>query len=104
MASIELSETVYKSIHEVIKGDLIGTEKDALLDYSLMIALSRNSEFEDDCKRFRNKYKTDFTTFEEHTKSEGENFEKEDDYLAWRFAEEGLRFWGAKVKELRDAL
>ena len=33
--------------------------------------------------------------------SENEIFEKEDDYLAWKFAVEGVDFWEKKVQQLK---
>lgn len=33
-----------------------------------------------------------------------EDFGKYDDYLAWKFAEEGVAYWQEKVEELRDAM
>ena len=46
-----------------------------------------------------------FKEFEKKVIGAGEeNFEEWDDYLAWKFAEDGREHWGKRISELKDAL
>jgi len=82
--------------------DLGLTEKQAVRDYALLNSSQKAIEFEQDCKAFENKYKMSFYEFEDHLRSaDKEIFEKEDDYLKWKFAVEGALFWREKIEQLK---
>ncbi|GAB4370455.1 MAG: hypothetical protein Kow0042_12720 [Calditrichia bacterium] len=78
--------------------DLGITEKQAIRDYALLNASQKAAEFEQDCKAFETKYRMSFQEFEKMFRAGNkENFEAEDDYLAWKFAVEGAAFWRERI-------
>lgn len=91
-----------ETIATVLK-DLGITEKDAIREYVLLNASQKAAEFGQECEAYERKYKLSFKEFEEQLQlSEEEIFEKEDDYLAWKFAHEGLRYWRDKIEQLKN--
>ncbi|MFZ0456475.1 MAG: hypothetical protein WCE54_19605 [Ignavibacteriaceae bacterium] len=82
--------------------DLGLTERQAVRDYALLNSSQKAAEFEQDCKVFENKYKMSFQEFENKLRSVDEEvFEKEDDYLEWKFAAEGAAYWREKIEQLK---
>ena len=76
--------------------------ENAVTDF-LILNLSRKiSEFQAECEALERKYETNFNTFEKrlNEKINEENFENEDDYMAWKFAEESKRFLQKKLEEI----
>jgi len=87
----------------IVLNDLGITEKDAVRNYVLLNASQKVAEFEQECEVFKHKYKQSFQQFEKQLKSSSEeNFEKEDDYLGWKFADEGLVYWRTKIDQLKN--
>ncbi len=78
---------------------------DAALDMLTLSAHSQYSIFKSDVERFKRKYKVSFSEFEKsvNQKDGRENFQQEDDLMAWKFAEDGLNFWIKKIEELENA-
>ena len=75
----------------------------AVFSFAMLLAKARMSEFEEECVIFKRKY-GDFDEFKRNAEGgEKESFERWDDYLAWRFAEEARKFWSQEVQGL-DAL
>ena len=82
--------------------DLGLTEQQAVRDYALLNSSEKAAEYEQDCKSFENKYKMSFQEFENNLHSvDQEYFEKEDDYLGWKFAFDGAAFWREKIEQLK---
>jgi len=105
MHTVELSERLYVPIHKILNDLKFENEKEALVDYSLISAMHKKSEFEEECNRFGQKYDMAFKEFEKKVIGAGEeNLEEWDDYLAWKFAEDGREHWGKRISELKDAL
>lgn len=102
--TIELPKKLYTPVHNVIQETEFKNETDALVDFSLIIAMTKLSEFADECNRFRDKYCIDFEDFESRVKkAKKEKFKEWDDYLEWKFAEKGRNHWANRIKELKDA-
>ncbi len=104
MYSIDLDKKIYRPLHKVLK-DINLSEGEALIDFSLLTALSKLSEFEDECNIFRERYGMSFKDFEKGVlKAKKENFQEWDDYMEWKFVNIGREHWSKRVKELKDAL
>ncbi len=105
MYTVELSERLYLPIHNILSELKFKNEKDALVEYSLISAMHKRSEFEDECRRFAQKYNVTFGEFEKRiTHAKEENFKEWDDYMAWKFAEKGKKHWNKRINKLNDAL
>jgi hypothetical protein len=76
--------------------------EDALADFIILNLSEKISEFNNECEIFERKYNIDFNSFEKKIikKKNEENFEEEEDYMAWRFAVESRNFFKAKLGEL----
>ncbi len=89
------------TVKTVLK-DLGINEKRAIRDYAMLNASQKATEFTQECEAFERKYKMSFQDFEKQIKeSTKEIFEKEDDYLAWKFSFEGADYWREKVEQLK---
>lgn len=74
--------------------------KSAAREYALLNASQKFAEFNQECEAFEKKHKMKFHDFDALLKSDKkEIFEKEDDYLAWRFAFEGRSYWQEKIAQ-----
>ena len=105
MHTVELSERLYLPLHNILSDLKFESEKDALVEYSLISAMHKRSEFEDECNRFARKYNVNFEEFEKRvTHAKEESFEEWDDYMAWKFAEKGRKHWNKRIDKLNDAL
>ena len=79
------------------------SEKYALHDYALLNASQKLAEFEQECEAFKKKYRMSFEHFATKMQSvEKEDFDMENDYLAWKFACEGIGFWHDRVQQLKQ--
>jgi hypothetical protein len=69
---------------------------------ALFNASQKAAEFRQECEAFEGKYGLSFAEFEKriHSQSE-EGFAEHDDYLAWKFAQEGTEYWRDKIQKLR---
>ncbi len=104
MHAVELDERVYHPIHKVLE-DINISEKEALIEFSLITAMSKLSGFEEECHNLRERYGMNFKEFENKVmKAKKENFREWDDYTEWKFVETGREHWAKRVKELKDAL
>ena len=68
-----------------------------------LAACTKLSEYMSEEVFYEAKYELCFEEFKNkyNKKKEEENFEEEDDYLAWQFAYENTLFWKEKVEELK---
>lgn len=82
--------------------DLGISEQGALHTFALLQASQKLAEFRQDCAAFQDKYRMAFDAFEKRISTRAlEIFEEEDDYMAWKFAEEGVVYWREKVEHLK---
>ena len=74
-------------------------------DWMLMVALAKVEQYQAECEFFTGKYKMTLAAFEKalHQQRGQENFEQEEDLDDWLFAENALKWWQNKVKELGHA-
>lgn len=82
--------------------DLGISEKGAIREFALLTASQKLAEFNQECAALRHKYNMTFSEFEHKIKSSTEEiFTEEEDYMAWKFAEEGAAYWREKVERLK---
>lgn len=89
---------------EVLSSFHYGSLEEAGREMIWMQAESKVNEYRSEVERFEAKYDVSFDEVQrktDATKGE-EDFEKEDDLMAWRFARENLRYWSEKVRELKE--
>jgi hypothetical protein len=66
--------------------------------------LARISDFSDEVANFESKYGKEYKAATNDFEESEENFQKYDDLMAWRFAQEGKDYWQNRLKDLGDAL
>lgn len=71
--------------------------------YELMLlsAQSNYAEYLSETRKFEKKYRMSFEEFQKimETSLYEEDFEKEDDYMDWKFAQDGVHYWQEKITE-----
>ena len=86
----------------MILNDLGISEQGAIRGFALLNASQKLAEFNHECAAFRQKYNMPFSEFEKKNKSQTvEVFAEEEDYMAWKFAEDGAIYWHEKVERLK---
>ena len=102
MINIAVNDELLKSIHSVFLESHETDEEGALVEVSLMIAISKRDKYLSECRRLENKYKTTFENLMSRVRAEKgkEDFEVEDDLNDWEFAVTSLKWWDSKVAEL----
>ena len=70
-------------------------------DYMLTELLYRLSDFSAEVQHFEKKYGLNYLDFEKSYGQGEEDFQRYDDLMGWKFAEEGKKYWSAKVEELK---
>ncbi|MFQ5707717.1 MAG: hypothetical protein ACE5HO_09730 [bacterium] len=95
MEKITANKEMRTTIRQIFKDAGISSEYEALVDRALLITLGKITKYKTEIDQFQKKYQTTFEDFEKRllNQKNDENFEVEDDFLDWRFAEEALRIW-----------
>ena len=90
---------------DLLKALNYSNAEEAALDMILLCARSRFSEFAQEAKRFEQKYQMDLETFQRvvEARVNEEDFEQEEDLMAWKFAIEAAEYWRQKIEELERA-
>ena len=73
-------------------------------DMLMLSAQAKYSEYLTENRQFEKKYQTDFFSFQKMNSQQidEEDFEQEDDLMAWRFAYENFQYWKEKTEELKS--
>jgi hypothetical protein len=78
------------------------SEEEALREFALLHASQKYAEFALEDEFFQKKYGMTFSEFERNiSSSDEERFEMEDDYLAWKFAYEGMEYCKKQLESLK---
>ena len=94
-----------KPLAEILKALNYRDEREAAIDITMLSASAKYAEFSEECERLEKKYGMRYEEFESQVaKRQGEDFEEEDDLMAWRFAHDGAQFWQRKLEELKSAI
>jgi len=90
---------------ELLKALNYASMEEAALDIMLLSARSKYAEFQQEVKRFEAKYGMNFAAFHSlvETRVNEEEFEQEEDLMAWKFAQEATDYWRSKIEELEHA-
>lgn len=90
---------------ETLKALNYSSTEEAALDMMLLSARSRYSEFSQEVKQFEEKYQMDFDAFQGmvEVRVNEEDFEQEEDLMAWKFAKEAAEYWRQKIEEVKRA-
>jgi len=74
----------------------------ALSEFIILNLSKKISEFRNECEMFEKKYEIDFKEFENRIKEKinDEDFEEDDDYLAWKFADESRSLLKKRLEEI----
>lgn len=90
---------------ELLEALHYSSAEEAALDMLLLSARSRYAEFTQEVKQFEAKYQMNFITFQRlvETRVNEENFEQEEDLMAWKFAQDAAVYWQQKTEELKRA-
>jgi hypothetical protein len=76
--------------------------EEAGYEMMLLRAQSQYADYLSEIRKFEKKYRMKFEDFQtkmEETMYE-EDFEKEDDYMDWKFAQDAAGYWKEKIAEL----
>ncbi len=78
--------------------------EEAGYEMMLLSAQSNYAEYLSETRKFEQKYRRSFEEFREkmETTLYEEDFENEDDYMDWKFAQDGVRYWKEKIAEMKD--
>jgi hypothetical protein len=97
LANHHLNPEILQSLH-------YSSIEEAGLDMLLLSAQAKYSEYLMENQYFEKKYQTDFLSFEKIINQQigKEDFEQEDDLMAWRFAYENFRYWKEQIEELKS--
>ena len=78
------------------------TVEQALRDFLILQLSGRIAVFKSECEAFERKYGMNFQAFERAVaqKVNAEDFAQEDDYMAWKFAQESRLFLQNQLAEL----
>lgn len=84
-------------------GDAINKEE-LVKEMSLLIALSKRDKYQLECKKFEQKYQTNFGNFEKrlHSQKNQEDYAQENDLDDWEFAIASRNWWDKRIEELID--
>ena len=89
------------SLHEKIF-DHLNLSKDKVLDeIALLSAHQKLSEFNMETEYFKKKHDESFVSFDKKIKTSEASFELENDWMAWKFAEEGKNYWTSLLKDIK---
>lgn len=100
MATLAYNENLEQIARELDFGGVKGLIKDVLATQ----ILARISDFSEEVEGFEAKYGKDYQSANTELEEADENFQKFDDLMAWRFAQEGKEYWQKRLKELDDVL
>jgi hypothetical protein len=79
--------------------------EEAALDMLFLSARPKYAEFHQEVKRFEVKYGMTLAAFQgvAEARVNEEDFEQEEDLMAWKFAQEAADYWRHKIEELEHA-
>lgn len=90
---------------ELLKALNYSSMEEAALDIMILSARSKYAEFRQEAKQFEEKYGMDFVPFQRTVEARinKEDFEQEEDLMAWKFAQEAADYWRQRIEELERA-
>jgi len=93
----QLKNNNYKEVLDTINIDY----DDAVHEYLLLTLHGKIADLLSECELFEKKYKTTFLQFEKQIENlNSENFNQYNDFLAWKFTNEGLHFYQLQLDKI----
>jgi len=76
-----------------------------LKNYAVDMVTAKIQKYEAESKKFAEQYQCTYSQLKKKIESmkESEEFQLEDDFLDWQFAERNLKFWKQVLKNLKSA-
>ena len=93
-----------ENLEQLAKELDFGGVKDLIKDVLATQILARISNFSEEAEKFESRYGKDYRSVNEEFENSAEDYDKFDDLMAWRFAEEGKQYWLNRLKELDNVL
>ncbi|HBX52173.1 MAG: hypothetical protein A2275_16145 [Bacteroidetes bacterium RIFOXYA12_FULL_35_11] len=95
----QIIKTIESNIHHFGFSNLV----DFAANQAKMFTLSKIEEYRNITRYFEDKYKMSYRKFEAiiNKSKKNENFDKEDDLMEWRFAEESVMLYKKELKSLQ---
>ena len=82
--------------------DHLHLSKDKILDeMALLSANQKHSEYAMEVEYFEKKYNDTFNSFDKKFQKSLTSYETENDWMAWKFAEEGKKHWTSLLKDIK---
>lgn len=77
--------------------------EEAVTDFLLLNLSEKIARFKEEADFYKTKYNMDFKSFENEINNQigSENFEKDDDLMAWKFAEESREYYQTLLNEIK---
>jgi len=89
----QLQNEIFDSLH---------ISKDKLLDeMGILLASHQLSEYSMEISFFEQKYQSSFDGFDAVFQQKQGSLELEDDWMAWKFAEEGKTYWQTLLQKVK---
>lgn len=89
----------YQTREKIFSSLNMSNEK-ALDEMAYLISCNKLAEFTSEIEFYGSKYHTTFEKFDKDIQSKKGSFEFENDWLAWKFAVEGEKYWQNIVGEI----
>lgn len=89
------------SVQAKILSSLNLSKEQALGEMALLSAYQKLAEFSSEVDYFENKYKKSFKEFVREFRKKKGDYERENDWLSWKFALEGCEYWNDLLKNAR---
>jgi len=88
-------------IHEKILPKLNLSKEQVLDEMALLSANQKYSEYAMEVECFEKKYNDTFCSFDQKFQKSIASYETENDWMAWKFAEEGKNYWTSLLKDIK---
>ncbi len=94
------------AINEIVQKIGYDNPQTLLVDWSLMLALAKITQYQAECEFFAHKYRMSYKEFADNLTKQRhyEDFEQEADSEDWEFALQALRWWQVKLESLQNAV
>lgn len=88
-------------IHEKIFSKLNLSKEQVLDEIALLSASQKCSEYEMEVEYFEKKYDTNFSSFDKNFQEAKATYQVENDWMTWKFAIDGKKYWQDILKEIK---
>ncbi len=86
------------TLQEKVFNSLQVSREQILDEIATLMAYQKRSEFRSETDLYKKKYQMDFSSFDQQFRKLPASAESENDWLAWKFAEEGVQYWNTLLE------